>query len=305
MPTSAALTASPASPAFTTFTAHDGTRLACHHLKGAAAVGGEPLVCLPGGPMRASEYLGDLGGLTARRRLALLDLRGTGRSETPADEATYRVDRQVDDVEALRVHLGLERMDLLVHSASGNLALLYAAAHPGRLRRLVMVTPTAWAVGLKPDPQRRLADARARAGAEPFDTAVAALERILLGGSDAEEDWELMTPLAYGRWDEAARAHAAENGRQQNEKAAAAFAAPEALDPAGIRAALRGVAAEVLVLAGERDGNPGPELAGEIAACFPRGTLAVQPDAGHYPWLDDPAWFSARVETFLAAATPA
>src|SRR5213592_75511 len=100
------------------FTAPDGTRLAYH------VVGeGEPLICLPGGPMRASAYLGDLGGLAKRRRLVLLDLRGTGDSGVPADPSTYRCDRQVDDVEALRVQLALESVDLLAHSAAGDLAL--------------------------------------------------------------------------------------------------------------------------------------------------------------------------------------
>ncbi|MEW9515719.1 hypothetical protein AB0F14_03435 [Streptomyces tubercidicus] len=43
------------------FAAPDGTELAYH------AVGeGEPLLCLPGGPMRASGYLGDLGSRPAR-----------------------------------------------------------------------------------------------------------------------------------------------------------------------------------------------------------------------------------------------
>lgn len=102
-----------------TFPTYDGTELA-HHARG----DGAPLVVLPGGPMRASAYL---GGLTAHRRLILLDLRGTGDSAVPTDPATYRCDRLVDDVEALRVHLGLDRMDLLAHSAGGSLAMLYAA----------------------------------------------------------------------------------------------------------------------------------------------------------------------------------
>jgi pimeloyl-ACP methyl ester carboxylesterase len=104
------------------FTAPDGTRLACH-VHGA----GEPLVVLPGGPMRASAHLGNLGGLDAHRQLVPLDLRGTGQSAVPEDPATYRCDRLVDDVEALRRHLGLERMDVLAHSAGGSLAMLYAA----------------------------------------------------------------------------------------------------------------------------------------------------------------------------------
>lgn len=80
--------------------------------------------------MQASAYLGDLGGLptAAGRSLVLLDLRGTGQSETPADPSSYRVDRQVDDVETLRTHLGPERIDVLAHSASGDLALLHAAS---------------------------------------------------------------------------------------------------------------------------------------------------------------------------------
>ncbi len=86
-----------------TFRAADGTELA-YHLRGEGA----PLACLPGGPMRATTYLGDLGGLSSRRQLIMLDLRGTGESAIPADPATYRCDRVVDDVRALQDHLGLE-----------------------------------------------------------------------------------------------------------------------------------------------------------------------------------------------------
>ncbi len=98
-----------------TLSAYGTTRLA-YHLVGE----GEPLICLPGGPMRASAYLGEMGGLGAARQLVLLDLRGTGDSAEPGDPATYRCDRLVDDVEALREHLGLDRIDLLAHSAGGS-----------------------------------------------------------------------------------------------------------------------------------------------------------------------------------------
>jgi len=52
------------------FASYDGTEL------GYRVVGdGPPLVCLPGGPGRAAQYLGDLGGLGRSRRLILLDSR--------------------------------------------------------------------------------------------------------------------------------------------------------------------------------------------------------------------------------------
>ncbi|MEW1634050.1 alpha/beta hydrolase [Streptomyces sp. NPDC093801] len=279
------------------FTTYDGTELA-HHLQG----DGEPLVCLPGGAMRASRYLGDLGGLAAGRRLIRLDLRGTGDSAVPTDESTYRADHQVADVEALRLHLGLERMDLLGHSAAGSLAMMYAGAHPERVGRLVLVTPVPWAVGLDITAGQRLGAARLRAGREPYDTAIGAYGRIL-ADTARDGDWDLTAPLFHGRWDGAARALHAAGAGERNAKASLAFAGEGAFDPPALRAALARFTGEVLVLAGELDGSPPPQVAAELARLFPAGVLDVQPGAAHFPWLDDAPRFAARVERFLATGT--
>lgn len=207
------------------FTAPDGTELA-YHVRGE----GEPLLCVPGGPMRASAYLGDLGGLAAHRRLVLLDLRGTGGSEVPADPATYRVDRQVADVEALRDHLGLDRLDLLAHSAGGDLALLYAARHPQRVRTLTLVTARARALGVDFTEEHRREAAALRTAEPWFGAAYAAYERIW-AGSDADADWDAIAPFFYGRWDTAARAHAGADVEQSNFEAAEVYAASGAFSP--------------------------------------------------------------------------
>jgi pimeloyl-ACP methyl ester carboxylesterase len=276
-----------------TFTAPDGTELACH-VRGA----GPPLVCLPGGPMRASEYLEDLGGLTAHRTLYLLDLRGTGKSAVPADEATYRCDRQVADVEALRVHLGLARMDVLAHSAGCNLAALYAARHPERIARLVLVTSAQRALGLGATPDERRAAARLRRHEPWFEAAYAEYEKMLAGRDDADY---LYDAFFYGRWDERARAHAARTDDQTNERAEVRYAAEGAYDPPATRAALARLTAPVLLIAGELDGGPCPELVHRAAECYPRARVVVQPGAAHYPWLDDAEFFVARVAEFLSA----
>jgi pimeloyl-ACP methyl ester carboxylesterase len=120
------------------------------------------------------EYLGELGGLSDHRTLILLDNRGTGASSVPQDPATYRVDRLVQDLEALRGHLGLDRMDLLGHSASGGICLLYAAEHRHRLDRLVLVDPSLRVVGISSD--LGVDDVLARRAHEPwYAEAVAAL----------------------------------------------------------------------------------------------------------------------------------
>ncbi|MEU6284523.1 alpha/beta hydrolase [Streptomyces sp. NPDC047028] len=275
----------------TSFLAPDGTRLACH-LRGV----GEPLLVLPGGPMRATEYLGDLGGTVAHRRLSLLDLRGTGGSEVPSDPATYRCDRMVEDVEAWRVHLGLERIDLLAHSAGACLATLYAARYPKRIRRLVLVTPNPSALGIRTTPEDRLAAARLRKGEPWFAEAFPAFEAWLCGEGDFDD---VFLPFFYGRWDETARAHTDAEVGQTNEEAGDRYFGEGAFSPDVTRAALAALTAPVLVYAGELDGGPTPELARRAAEAFPGAECVVQPGAGHYPWLDDPEWFVSRVVGFL------
>lgn len=288
----------------------DGTRLA-HRALGSGA----PLLCVPGGPAD-SAYLGDLGGLSAHRTLLIPDLRGTGRSAAPRDPATYRCDRLVDDVEALRVHLGLERIDLLGHSAGANIATQYAARHPHRVARLALVTPGTRAVGIGIAAEDRLALARLRAGESWFPAAFTALEAIN-AGTGTGAGWEAVAPFRYGRWDEATRRHHAE-GRPAAPEVLARFGAEGAFTPAATRAALAALdGVPILLLAGEHDLNSPPCAVAEFAGLFPEvpgAAFAVQPGAGHYPWLDDPERFTATLTAFLgstdappwsAAGTPA
>lgn len=226
------------------FHAYDGTELA-YRLLGQGA----PLICLPGGPMRAGAYLGDLGGLSARRRLVVPDLRGTGDSAVPDDPSTYRCDRLVDDVEALREHLGEERVDLLAHSASANLAALYAARYPERLRTLTLVTPGTRAVGIDVTDQDWREASELRRDEPWYARARAALDGFLAGRA-GDRARAAVAPFAYGRWDDAARTHAEAGPGQTNSEAGKVYYQDGVFDPAATNAALVAVTAPVLVLAG-------------------------------------------------------
>jgi pimeloyl-ACP methyl ester carboxylesterase len=276
-----------------TFEGADGTRLAYHQVGE-----GDPLICVPGGPMQASAYLGDLGGLSAHRSLVLLDLRGTGESAVPADPTSYRCDRLVDDVEALRLHLGLDRIDLLGHSAGAALALLYAAQHPDRVGRLALLNPSPRAVGLEITDADRRQVAELRRGEAWFPDAFAALERIWSGDATAA-DWTAIAPFTYGRWDAAAQAHLAQEASQTNAEAAAVYYSAGALDPQATRTALARLRAAVLLVAGEYDVALPPKCAAAYAGLFPQAELAVQPGGGHFPWLDDPQWLVQTLAGFL------
>ncbi len=248
--------------------------------------------------MQASAYLDDLGGLSAHCSLVLLDLRGTGASAVPADPASYRCDRLVDDVEALRIHLGLDRIDLLGHSAGAALALLYAARHIDRVGRLALINPSPRAVGLEITDLDRGQVAELRRGEAWFPDAFAALERIWSVDATAA-DWRAIAPFTYGRWDAVTQAHLAREAGQKNADAAAVYYSAGALDPQATRASLARLRAPVLLVAGEYDVALPPKCAAEYAGLFRQAELAVQPGGGHFPWLDDPEWFVQTLAGFL------
>ncbi|CAM5300222.1 hydrolase [Streptomyces avidinii] len=288
------------------FTSYDGTTLAYRVLDGGdgggrGGAGRPPLICLAGGPGRAAAYLGDLGGLDAHRTLILPDTRGTGSSQRPADVTTCRVDRLVADVESLRRHLGLETFDLLGHSAGAGTALLYAAAHPERLNSLVLATPSFAAIGLPSDTGAEAV--LASRAAEPwYEEALRAYRAVKSARSFAEAAPHRLAfePLMYGRWDAAALAHASADPAQRSVAVSEAFYEGYVPDGVALRARLAELPAPVLVLAGERDLWPTAESAARAAGIFPTARLAIQPSAGHYPWLDDPESFASTVAGFLA-----
>ena len=278
------------------FRAADGTALAY------TEVGtGSRLLCVPGGPGRASAYLEELGGLSSERTLVLLDGRATGASEVPADPSTLRFDRLAEDVDALREHLGEERVDLLGHSAGAIVAQAYAAAHPERLRSLLLVTPSDLLQG---GTRADVPAIRAARSGEPWYAEAAEAQDALADAAPAQRQSLVRAtrPFLYGRWDERTQAHAASADRQSSRRAELGFGAGgEDVDVAALLAALRRVDVPVLVVGAERDAATGVDAVHSVAACFPRAETAVVPRAGHFPWVDEPAAFRAVVEGFLAA----
>ena len=102
---------------------------------------GPPVVVLHGGPGASHDYLLPQYDLLAQgRSLFYYDQRGGGQSPVPRDVAVgWR--EHVADLDAIRLHLGLERLTLCGYSWGGLLAVLYVLEHADRVERLALVSP--------------------------------------------------------------------------------------------------------------------------------------------------------------------
>ena len=119
--------------------ADDGHRTYVYEV-GRAEAAGDTVVVLHGGWGAEHAYLLDpLLPLADGTRFVFYDQRGSLRS--PAPDSTISLGRLVADLEALREDLGLGQMTLAAHSMGNHLAYAYLAAHPERVRGLVLVGP--------------------------------------------------------------------------------------------------------------------------------------------------------------------
>ncbi|HEU5434435.1 MAG TPA: proline iminopeptidase-family hydrolase [Thermomicrobiales bacterium] len=104
-----------------------------------------PLLCLHGGPGAGHDYLESLAAMAdTDRRVIFYDQLGCGRSSIPASKPEmWTVDLYVDEIDAVRRALGLERIHLLGQSWGGMLAMEYALTQPAGLVSLTIASSPA------------------------------------------------------------------------------------------------------------------------------------------------------------------
>ncbi len=100
---------------------------------------GDPIILIPGGPGSAHPGMRHFDPLADNHhQLIYFDGFGRGKSDTAKTLSEYTIDRDVDDVEALRIALKLDKITVLGHSYGGVVAQGYAIKYPGHLSHLIL-----------------------------------------------------------------------------------------------------------------------------------------------------------------------
>ncbi|OUO91990.1 alpha/beta hydrolase [Gordonibacter sp. An230] len=97
---------------------------------------GEPLVLLHGNGEDGTYFAHQIARFSQRFRVLALDTRGHGQS--PRGEAPFTIRQFARDLLAFLDARGIERAHLLGFSDGGNVALVFALAHPERVGKLVL-----------------------------------------------------------------------------------------------------------------------------------------------------------------------
>ena len=253
-----------------------------------AGAGGRPLLVVHGFSGAKEDFADHLDRLgVAGWHVVAPDLRGHGNSDHPEGEDAYRFGLFADDLLALADALGWDRFALLGHSMGGMVAQFVVLKAPGRVRALVLMdTSSGPPEGIEPD-QVEVGAAVVR------EYGMAVL--CELQEAQAESD-PLATPASVRLRLE--RPELAEHGRRNTLASSPDMWLSMTTKMLGQDDRLDRLASldvPTLVIVGEQD-RPFVGSSERMAKAIPGARLAVIPDAGHSPQVENPEpWWDALV----------
>lgn len=256
---------------------------------------GAPLIAVHGGPGMSDHrgYAQWLKPLSDNFQIVSYDLRGCGQS-SDSPTASYSHQDFVDDLEALRAHLGFDQFALLGTSYGGFISLEYALQHQNRLTHLLLqdTAPShhnetaakenalkSGLPGISPDQLDRLFGGRVASNDE-FRESFAAIQPLYRTTADPEQDAERLANIVF---------------RYQTHN----FAFSRNIPQYDVRDRLGEIHVPTLILVGRHDWITPIDQSEYMAAHIPGAKLAVFDHSGHGPMSEENEAFIPRVRIFL------
>lgn len=243
---------------------------------------GPALLFLHGYPLDGSLWRHQAGAFPGWRTL-IPDLRGFGRSDAP--DLGYSMATYADDLAAMLDAVGVDEVVLAGLSMGGYVAFEFLRRHRPRVRALALVDTRATADSAEGRKGREIAMADAREGGAPL-IAEQMLPKLLAKSAPHELSEEVRAMMASAPVPGLLGALAAMRDR------------PDSTD---LLAGLKGL--PTLVVVGAEDVLTPPREAEMMAKTIPGAKLAIVPNAGHLPPLEQPESFNQHLAALLAGVT--
>ena len=246
----------------------------------------------PGG--EHSGFKPAMSVLADTMQLVYFDHRGQGRSD-PGDPARYTLDENVEDMEALRQHLGLGPIVSVGTSYGGMVAMAHAARYPAAVAKLILVV-TASHAGFLPRAEQFV-----REHGTPEQQRVS--QRVWSGATRSADDmaefYAIMGPLYSVRHDPAATLAARGRIIYSPEPQNRAFGPGGFLRSYDLRPELPRITAPTLVIAGRHDWICPPDFSEEIHRLIPGSQLRIFENSSHTIRADEPQALTDAIRRFV------
>jgi pimeloyl-ACP methyl ester carboxylesterase len=217
------------------------------------------------------------------RRVWAPDLPGFGDHDLCHGEA-FGPEQYIQWIEGFREAIGVDQMDIVGTSMGGALAAAYAAEHPDRVRRLVLLAPA----GVDPPVRNDFMRAADR-GENPLDIATGAdFDRVV--NTVFLRPPPIPAPFRQAMIDRAV-------GRRADWLAIVDRMRPFLLD--GVRPLLPAIGAPTLVIFGAKDAVTDPSMLPVFARGIARVKPVLIPDGGHVIFADSPREVARELRSFL------
>lgn len=232
--------------------------------------------------------------LAGQMQLVYVDHRGQGRSAR-GDVSRYTLDENVEDLEALRVYLGLGPVVSIGTSYGGMVAMAHAARYPNSVSRLVLIVTAAHA-GFNARARQIVA---ARGSAEQQRVCAQLWAGELLTEAALAHYYEVMGPMYARNFDPVAARAGRQRGILAPDALNMAFAPGGFLQTFDLRPELPRIAAPTLILAGRHDWICPVEFSEEIHRLIPASVLQILEHSSHSVRSDEPQAMRDAITRFV------
>ncbi|MBT6156865.1 MAG: alpha/beta fold hydrolase [Planctomycetaceae bacterium] len=233
--------------------------------------------------------------LSDTAQLVYVDHRGSGRSRD-SDPDSWTLENNIDDLDALREHFGLERISILGSSYGGMVALGYAIRYPDRVANLILVA-TAPSFRFMEDAKRIVEE---RGTPEQIEVCRRLWDGTFESLDQLKEYYRLMAPQYATSFDPEKFEENWSLGIRNFDQLNRGFAG--FLRTFDYTEQLSAITCPTLVMAGAHDWICPPNHSRLIAERIPRAHLKIFAHSSHSIAADEPDAFLAAVRGFLTYA---